>query len=218
MNRTDIAYQVSLTMDGDTAGFDLDAILDDLADAGVQDSVDDIDSDTYWEIVNRHDTGAQAEEQAEKAHANYLKAEVAYKEATVARQVAFAQAIDAMGRGGNAVLSRKVGLAAPTVKSIADRGRELLAAMESGEFTAWLTTDASLTLNGEQCEVNVTEDKTGGIEPVRATVLAVSAGPDCDDTAAQDAAEAVLQAAGWTVVGDWEQTDHGYSAKVSLTD
>jgi len=127
MNRIDIAHQVSLTMDGDTDGFDLDAILDDLAEAGVTDSVDDIDSDTYWEIVNRHDIGAQAEEKAEKAHADYLQAEAAYKEATVARQVAFARAIDAMGRGGNAVLSNKIGLSAPTVKSIADRGRKVLA-------------------------------------------------------------------------------------------
>ncbi|CAL9504578.1 hypothetical protein [Streptomyces sp. enrichment culture] len=126
MNRIDIAYQVSLTMDGDTDGFDLEAILDDLAEAGVTDSVDDIDSNTYWEIVNRHDTGAQAEEKAEKAHADYLAAEAAYKEATVARQVAFAEAIAAMGRGGNAVLSNKIGLSAPTVKSIADRGRKVL--------------------------------------------------------------------------------------------
>ncbi|GAA2192677.1 hypothetical protein [Streptomyces bangladeshensis] len=128
MNRTDIAYQVSLTMDGDTDGFDLDAILDDLAEAGVTDSVDDIDSETYWEIIRRHDTGAQAEDKAEKAHANYLRAEAAYKEATIARQVAFAEAIDAMGRGGNAILSNKIGLSAPTVKSIADRGRKILAA------------------------------------------------------------------------------------------
>ncbi|MER7738904.1 hypothetical protein ABTX34_11355 [Streptomyces sp. NPDC096538] len=127
MNRIDIAHQVSLTMDGDTDGFDLDAILDDLAEAGVTDSVDEINSDTYWEIVRRHDTGAQAEEKAEKAHAGYLAAEAAYKEATVKRQVAFAKAIEAMGRGGNAVLSNKIGLSAPTVKSIADRGRAILA-------------------------------------------------------------------------------------------
>ncbi|BCM70844.1 hypothetical protein EASAB2608_06178 [Streptomyces sp. EAS-AB2608] len=127
MNRTDIAYQVSLTLGGHDDSFDLDAILDDLAEAGVTDSVDDVDDDTYWEIVRRHDIGAQAEEKAEKAHADYLKAEAAYKEATVARQVAFAQAIDAMGRGGNAILCNKIGLSAPTVKSIADRGREVLA-------------------------------------------------------------------------------------------
>ncbi|MFD5589344.1 hypothetical protein ACFWII_36845 [Streptomyces sp. NPDC127063] len=133
MNRTDIAHQVSLTMDGDTDGFDLEAILDDLNEAGVQVSVDDIDSDTYWEIVRRHDTGAQAEERAEKAHADYLKAEAAYKEATVARQIAFAQAIDAMGRGGQAILANKIGLAAPTVKSIADRGRQALTGLKDSE-------------------------------------------------------------------------------------
>lgn len=127
MNRTDIAHQVSLTLDDSIESFDLDAILDDLDAAGVTSSVDDIDSVTYWEIINRHDTGAQAEEKAEKAHAAYLQAEAAYKEATVARQVAFARAIDAMGRGGNAVLSNKIGLSAPTVKSIADRGRKVLA-------------------------------------------------------------------------------------------
>lgn len=123
MNRTDIAHQVSLTLGDSIESFDMAAILDDLAEAGVTDSVDDIDSDTYWEIVRRHDTGAQTEEAAVEAHADYLKAEAAYKEATVKRQVAFAKAIDAMGRGGNAILSRKVGLSAPTVKSIADRGR-----------------------------------------------------------------------------------------------
>ena len=127
MNRTDIAHQVSLTLGGHDEDFDLDAILDDLAEAGVTDSVDDIDSETYWEIIRRHDIGAQAEEKAEKAHSNYLRAETAYKAATVARQVAFAEAIDAMGRGGNAALSDKIGLSAPTVKSIADRGRQALA-------------------------------------------------------------------------------------------
>jgi hypothetical protein len=136
MNRTDIAHQVSLTLDDHADSFDIDAILDDLAEAGVTTSVDDIDSDTYWEIIRRHDIGAQAEEQAEKAHDAFLKAEAAYKAATVARQVAFAQAIDAMGRGGNAILSRKVDLSAPTIKSIADRGRELLAGVHVFEDNA----------------------------------------------------------------------------------
>lgn len=127
MNRTEITYQVSLTMGDSTDGFDMDAILDDLDKAGVTTSVDDIDSDTYWEIIRRHDTGAHAEEQAEEAHAAYLAAETAYKAATVNRQVAFAKAVDTMGRGGQAVLSRKVGLSEPTVKGIADRGRKILA-------------------------------------------------------------------------------------------
>ncbi|MCC8455412.1 hypothetical protein [Streptomyces rochei] len=133
MNRAEIAYQVSLTMDGDTSGFDLDAILDDLAEAGVTGSVDDIDFDTYWEIVKRHDIGAQAEEEAEKAHAAYLEAEAARNEAIVARQVAFARAVDTMGRGGQTILANKFGLSAPTVKAIADRGREILAGRESGK-------------------------------------------------------------------------------------
>ncbi|MEU6552131.1 hypothetical protein ABZ915_17870 [Streptomyces sp. NPDC046915] len=211
MNRTQIAHEVSLTLGDFPDSFDMEGILDDLSEAGVTDSVDDIDSDTYWEIVRRHDTGAQAEEKAEKAHADYLKAEAAYKTATVNRQVAFAQAIDAMGRGGNAILSRQIGLAAPTVKSIADRGREFLAA----EFTAWLTTQGNLTLNGEHCEISVVEDTTGGTEPVPATPLPTAIGSD--DSDAQDAAEVALLAAGWTTAGEWQQTDHGYSIKVSRT-
>lgn len=211
MNRIDIAHQVSLTMNGDTDGFDLDAILDDLNEAGVTDSIDDIDNEAYWEIVERHHTGAHAEAKAEEAHAAYQQAEAAYKQATVARQVAFAQAIDAMGRGGNAILSRKIGLAAPTVKSIADRGREFLAA----EFTAWLTTQPNITLNGEFCEISIVEDTAGGTEPLPATPLPVPAGEEDQD--AQDEAEAVLSAAGWETAGDWEQTDHGYSVKVTRT-
>lgn len=208
MNRTDIAHQVSITLGDHIDSFDMDAILDDLDEAGVTTSVDDIDSDSYWEIIRRHDTGAQAEEQAEQAHTDYLKAEAAYRAATINRQVVFARSIDAMGRGGQAILARKIGLAAPTVKSIADRGREYLAA----EFTAWLTTDASLTLNGERCEISVVEDTDGGAEPVPATPLPVAIGSDDGD--AQDAAETALRAAGWTTVGEWEQTDHGYTVAV----
>ncbi|MEU3826435.1 hypothetical protein AB0F36_14120 [Streptomyces sp. NPDC029080] len=211
MNRTEIAHQVSITLGDHAESFDMEGILDDLAEAGVETSVDDIDSDVYWAIVEQHDSGAQAEEEAAKAHAEYLQAEAAYKTATVARQVAFAKAIDAMGRGGQAVLSRKVGLAAPTVKSIADRGRELMAA----EFTAWLTTQGNLTLNGERCEISVVEDTAGGTEPVPATPLPTAIGSD--DSDAQDAAEAALLAAGWTTASEWEQTDHGYSIKVSRT-
>src|SRR5881397_1163129 len=123
MNRTEIAHQVSLTLADHVESFDMEGILDDPAEAGVESSVDDIDSAAYWQIVEQHDTGARAEAAAEEAHANYLEAEAVYKEATVNRQVAFAKAIDAMGRGGNAILARKLNLSAPTVKSIADRGR-----------------------------------------------------------------------------------------------
>ncbi|MEU6459719.1 hypothetical protein [Streptomyces sp. NPDC047065] len=83
--------------------------------------------------MNRTDVAYQAEERAEKTHAAYLEAEAAYKEATVARQVAFAQAIDTMGRGGQTLLANKVGLSAPTVKGIADRGRQILADRENSK-------------------------------------------------------------------------------------
>jgi hypothetical protein len=128
MNRTEIAHQVSITLGDNAESFDMEGILDDLAKAGVETSVDDIDSDVYWTIVEQHDDGAATEAEAVQAHSDYLQAEAAYKEATVKRQVSFAKAIDAIGRGGNATLSRKVNLSAPTVKSIADRGREALAA------------------------------------------------------------------------------------------
>src|SRR5881409_332207 len=123
MNRTDIAHQVSTTLGDHAESFDMEGILDDLVKAGVETSVDDIDSAVYWAIVEQHDDGAAAEAEAVQAHADYLQAEAAYKEATANRQVAFAKAIDAMGRGGNAILARKLSLSAPTVKSIADRGR-----------------------------------------------------------------------------------------------
>ncbi|MFI6653221.1 hypothetical protein ACIBI8_37230 [Streptomyces sp. NPDC050529] len=53
-----------------------------------------------------------------------------------ARQIAYARAIDAFGRGGNAVLARRVGKSEPTVKDIADRGRALLAERSEGAVAA----------------------------------------------------------------------------------
>ncbi|MFF4848816.1 hypothetical protein [Streptomyces sp. NPDC001194] len=46
---------------------------------------------------------------------------------TQARQIAIARAVDAWGRGGQAVLARQLGLSEPTIKQLADRGRALLA-------------------------------------------------------------------------------------------
>ncbi|MGW1848783.1 hypothetical protein [Streptomyces sp. NPDC001966] len=43
-----------------------------------------------------------------------------------ARQIAYAVAIDEFGRGGNAVLARRIKKKEPTVKDIADRGRAIL--------------------------------------------------------------------------------------------
>lgn len=54
----DLAYQVSLTL-GDNAGdFDIEAIVADLMSGRLITSVDEIDSDTYWTIVNQHDRTA----------------------------------------------------------------------------------------------------------------------------------------------------------------
>lgn len=39
--------------------------------------MDDIDSSTYWAIVERHDTGARAAVDAVQTHADYLQAEAA---------------------------------------------------------------------------------------------------------------------------------------------
>lgn len=58
MNRRDIAHQVSLTLGDRPGDFDIDSIVDDLNQAGVETSVDDIDSDTYWGIIRKHDTSA----------------------------------------------------------------------------------------------------------------------------------------------------------------
>ncbi|MCX5115502.1 hypothetical protein OOK13_45230 [Streptomyces sp. NBC_00378] len=58
-----------------------------------------------------------------------VEAEEAQRTATEkaqARQIAYAVAIDEFGRGGNAVLARRVGKSEPTVKDIADRGRAIL--------------------------------------------------------------------------------------------
>jgi hypothetical protein len=127
VNRSDLAHQVSLTLGDSAESFDIEAIVDDLIAAhdGDLNSIDDFDSQSYWAIVETHDTGAKAEAQAVRAHAEYMEAEAQYKAATTARQLVFARTVDAMGRGGNAILSRKIGLSAPTVKGIADRGRAL---------------------------------------------------------------------------------------------
>lgn len=60
MNRQDIAAQVSTTL-GDHAGdFNIDGIVDDLIanHDGNLTSIDDFDSQSYWAIVETHDTTA----------------------------------------------------------------------------------------------------------------------------------------------------------------
>ncbi|CAL9668061.1 hypothetical protein SUDANB145_07265 (plasmid) [Streptomyces sp. enrichment culture] len=60
MNRIDIAHQVSLTLGDHITDYDIDAIVDDLAAAhdGELNSIDDFDSQSYWAIVETHDTTA----------------------------------------------------------------------------------------------------------------------------------------------------------------
>lgn len=53
------------------------------------------------------------------------------EEKTRARQIAYARAVDAFGRGGNAALARQVELSEPTVKTIADKGRAILAQQQA---------------------------------------------------------------------------------------
>lgn len=60
MNRQDIAHQVSLSLGDHHEDFDIDGIVDDLAAAhdGELNSIDDFDSESYWAIVETHDTTA----------------------------------------------------------------------------------------------------------------------------------------------------------------
>jgi hypothetical protein len=58
MNRQDIAHQVSTTLGDHADDYDINAIVDDLGQAGVESSVDDVDSDTYGGIVRKHDRTA----------------------------------------------------------------------------------------------------------------------------------------------------------------
>lgn len=58
MNRKEIAQQVATTLGDHPEDFDIDAIVDDLIAAhdGELDSIDDFDSQSYWAIVETHDT------------------------------------------------------------------------------------------------------------------------------------------------------------------
>lgn len=64
---------------------------------------------------------------AKWAHEEFTAAEKGYQQATQRRQVAFAKMIDAWGRGGQSALASRVDLKDPTVKVIADKGRQILA-------------------------------------------------------------------------------------------
>lgn len=60
MNRIDIAHQVSITLGDHADDYNIDGIVDDLIAShdGALDSIDDFDSQSYWAIVETHDTTA----------------------------------------------------------------------------------------------------------------------------------------------------------------
>ncbi|WP_432008694.1 hypothetical protein [Streptomyces bacillaris] len=78
---------------------------------------------------------------AEWATVEAEKAQELAAEKARARQAAYALAIDTFGRGGNAVLARRVGKSEPTVKDIADRGRLILEAQHLEQFSVDLFED-----------------------------------------------------------------------------
>lgn len=63
MNRQDIAHQVSTTLGDHASDYNIDGIVDDLvaAHGGNLNSIDDFDSQSYWAIVETHDTSSSAE-------------------------------------------------------------------------------------------------------------------------------------------------------------
>lgn len=64
MNRQDIAYAVGTTLNGHIDDYDIDAIVEDIVDTyGYVNSIDDIDTDEYWALVERHDTSANETEE-----------------------------------------------------------------------------------------------------------------------------------------------------------
>jgi len=161
MNRVKIAQQVTTTLSDFVQDYDIDAILDDLIDAGMQDNIDDVDSDTYWDIVRRHDLAAHALERALDVHAAFLQTEEDYKATLAVRQLVFAETVQTLGRGGNARLARELELSDPTVKSIADRGRAM--DKESSEYAA------QFPRIRPECEDGICEHAAGGCERMRSS-------------------------------------------------
>lgn len=64
---------------------------------------------------------------AQWADDQFTAVEQVYQHAKQRRQLAFARCLNSFGRGGQAMLAKRVGLKEPTVKAIADKGRTLLA-------------------------------------------------------------------------------------------
>ncbi|MFF1444168.1 hypothetical protein [Streptomyces sp. NPDC058295] len=87
--------------------------------------VDGVSAEQEYDGDSRNEAARMID--AEWAHKAFLASETAYKQDTQRRQIAFAKVIDSWGRGGQSVLAKRVDLKDPTVKLIADKGRQLLA-------------------------------------------------------------------------------------------
>ncbi|GAB3214300.1 hypothetical protein GCM10027294_53580 [Marinactinospora endophytica] len=55
MNRNDLTAQIASTLGDYEAGYDVDAIADEILEAYGLVHVDAVDTDAYWAIVERHD-------------------------------------------------------------------------------------------------------------------------------------------------------------------
>ena len=87
-----------------------------------------ISAENEYDGDSHNDTARMID--AQWSHDAFTQAEQVYQQATQRRQIAFAKVIDSWGRGGQSVLASRVDLKEPTVKVIADKGRQLLAKAE----------------------------------------------------------------------------------------
>lgn len=67
MNRNDIAHAVSTTLGDHIDDYDIDAIVQEIVDTHGLVSIDDIDTDEYWALIERHDTTGTKDEDGEAA-------------------------------------------------------------------------------------------------------------------------------------------------------
>lgn len=91
-------------------------------------------------------------------------------------------------------------------------------------FTAWLVTDLS-ALETDRIDISIIEDELIGGDPENDgdwasqgdvtfhAVTTVSA-EDGDIDDAQTEAEALMEAAGWRIIGKWDATDNAYIVTV----
>lgn len=108
-----------------------------------------------------------------------------------------------------------------TLKTIAE------AAPAPTHFTAWLVNDTSCLETGA-CDISVIEDELIGDDPEDETAWASQGevkfhsvttvdAKDGDIEEAKREAEALMEAAGWRTVGDWDAVDNAYIVTVERT-